>query len=862
MTTRQQHILRLSLALQLLVVALLIRLDGVVGSTITVKEPRKGEMICEYNGNAVFCTFRAETGDKKYNWSDMRFNNHHSLAATVSYSVETENDRMGRIAEAEAPVPKATPREKEMATATATKTETLERVAQTTDNTARQAGPIVVGEAYYRPPYQEQYGSAVGGVLLDFHARGFNAGGLHDNDASIDLVAWYFELGHAHMDDAEYGVVFDEHIVESNHANHPKNYHIQLALQAYQWASSALYKMTSQNEFLELDPAEEGDKEKMIRLQYYAIIEFTKGEAYSLMGGGRDGDHSNNGQEEDEASYALALECYRKANIAYEKLRYLYAKLASVALVDDDDEYFNEERYFLIENFYAHSCFQLGMSLYSKLILTQNAEVFESNEKIMDLVKSSFGLEEDANEEDLVAALLDQANGGIGGGGGMVGGRGGGVGGSSSFSFSVDDVPDLSYWGATDMYGDKADAEERNAHLVEITALLDTAILTYQQHTQPLISSDGRVVKVTVNGVPRKSIQELEQDERLFEWRSSLAMAYQSAAVIATYRNQHIRSRELVNSALEIYTDVILPFYYEQEEREKRTKRGRYNRDFHRSLRMSETSSPTSITAMTRGYAEVSAGHLYVTLADTAMKFGGYEDSKRSYSQAMDWHMQHNLSPEPGGYFNTLYGDEVSLHQYEDFVTTYREELDKYNNDLKAGYIYRDDLYEAQMHLTIAPMYMAMGKARPAIRFYKDAVTVYERITTDDLSNESNKLALLSLADARFELALAYFHDRKFPESNEQHALSCDAYQRIYGEGTPPQPEGAAAIEDMKDTIIESYGEDYYEQIKAYYEGSGTGSGGVGMGNSGAWGNDPKVATNFDVLGYHNETETWIDDEL
>ena len=846
MATGQQHILRLSLAFQLLVATtlLLVRLNGVVGSTITVEEPGKGEMICEHNGNAIlFCTFRAETGDKKYDWSDTRFNHHHSLAATVSYSVDTEpkNDRMASRAEAEAPVPKATPREEVMTTATSTSTsaETSGRIAQTTDNTAaRQAGPIVVGEASYRPPYQEQYGSAVGDVLLDIHARGFNAEGLHDNEASIDLVALYFQLGHAHMDDAEYGVVFDEHIVESNHANHPGNYHIQLALQAYQCASSALYKLTSHDEFLELNPVEEGDKDKMIRLQYYAIIEFTKGEAYSLMGGGRDGEHSNNGEGEDAASHDLALECYRKAHSAYEKLRFLYAKLASVATVDDDDEYFNDERYFLIETFYAHSCFQLGMSLYSKLILTQNGEVFEFNEKIMDLMKSSLGLEEGANEDDLVAALLDQDNGGIGGGGGM---GGSGVGGAASFSFSVENVPDLSYWGATDMFGDKADAEERNAHLVEITALLDTAILVYQQHAHPSISSDDRAVKVTVNGAPRKSIQELERDERLFHWRSSLAMAYQSAAVIATYRNQHIRSRELVNSALEIYTDAILPFYHEQEEREKRTQRRRHNRDFHQSLRISETSSPTSIVAMTRGYAEVTAGHLYVTLADTAMKLGGYEDSKRSYSQAMDWHMRHNLSPEPDGYFNTLYGDEVSLRQYEDFLTTAREELDDYNNDLKAGYIYRDDLYEAHLHVTIAPMYMKMGKARPAIRFYKDAVTAFERITTDDLSNESNKLAHLSLADARFELALAYFHDRKFSESNTQHALSCDAYQRILGEGTPPQPE-----------------DNFNQQIKAFYEGSG----GVGTGNSVDEGNDPKVAMNFDVLGYHNETETWSDEEL
>jgi tetratricopeptide (TPR) repeat protein len=407
------------------------------------------------------------------------------------------------------------------------------------------------------------------------------------------------------------------------------------------------------------------------------------------------------------------------------------------------------------------------------------------------------------------------------------------------------------------------DSEERNAQLLEIAGLLDTAILTYQQHAHPKkpspSSEDGEKFKVILNGIRRKSMEELEEEERLFHWRSSLALAYQNAATIATARNQHIRSRELLNHALELYTDTILPYYSEQDVREKRLKRSRSNTDGgdirgrHRGRGKLQTSSPNSMSTMTRGYAEVSAGHLYVTLADTAMKLGGYEDSKQAYSKAMDWHMQHKLSPTADGTFNSLYGDEMGLRQYKDFAETYVQELEQYWEDLRTGYVYRDDLYEAQILLTLAPLYMAMGQAAPAIRYYKKAITAYESSTTGDLTNESNKLAVLSQGDSHFGLATAYFHAGRYTESKEQHVKSCNIYQRVYGEGTPPQPEGEAAIEDMKDLIIDNYGEEYYEQLKAYYDGSGTGTGG-GAGIGGEGGSNPKLATNFDIQGYHNET--------
>lgn len=758
--------------------------------------------------------------------------------------------------------------------------------------------PIVVGHASYRPPYLEQYGSAVGTVLLDYHDRGF-----HDDDKpSMDLVEWYVRLGHAHMDDAEFGVVFQE---EENgrartphHANHPKNYHIELALQAYTWASHTLFQKTSEAEFLEMDPAAEEDKDKMLRLMNYATIEYFKGEAYTLAGG-VDAMHPS---VQDEEFHLSALQAYRKAHAAFETLRYLYARLATNQKAasegsnhydyygnnnddndgDDGQYYFNEDRYFAIEKYYADSCFQLGLSLYSKLILNQNAQILESNEKIMDLVKSKFGLEED--DLELVQSLLDQANGGMGGGSGGSSGKGGGRGGNSIFPGieSLADLSDLLHLG-----DDKG--EDWNAALVEIAALLDTAILTYQQHANPSSSSsmpssekkEKRKFKVIVNGVPRKSIQELEEEERSFHWRASLVAVYQNAAVIATTRNQHIRSRELMNLALELYTDVIIPYYREQEDRDKRLKNtGASGRERHRSSPGLSSENPASLTTMTREFAEVSVGQLYVTLSDTSLKLGAYEDAKNAYAEAMNWHMEHKIMPASDGMFDSLQGDEASKHQYQEFATTYRQELDQYLQNVKKGYVYQDDSYEASMLLTIAPLYMALGQAQPAIRFYKDAIAAFERFVTDDLTNSSNRLAVLNVADARLGLSTAYFHEMLYMKSKEEHSLACQAYQKVYGEGTPPQYDGEGTLEEMKDMIVENYGEAYYEQLKTYYgDASGTG---VGTRGSDGGNTNPKVAVkDFDVFGSNNETileedeyedesdlhgedgdETWSNDEL
>jgi len=834
---------------------LLLRLDALVGSTPTeyVAKEEVDEMLCERrtvtNSNekrsVLVCTFVVNENPNSESTNTYR--------SCVSLENEDEADDCvtAQVSIAKESRSKTKPQSAATEISNNEKVATENEQSQTIGDASATLGrpkneassrPIIMGEASYRPPYREQYGLSVGDALLHFHDNDLRAGKLEDNEPSVKLVSWCLDLGHAHMEDAEIGMVFEDgDRTISSQDDHPKIYHVELALQAYNWASKTLFAMTKETEFLDIDPTVEDDKEKMIQLQYYAVVEYAKGEALTIAG------EDNIASSSFNEFYSSALDSYRKAQASFENLRYIYAKLSKT---DNDKDYFHEERYYFIEKVYANSCFQLAVSLYSKLIFEQNEKINRANEKIIELTKTGLGVE--GEELDIVTALMDQANGGMGGGK---------LGGSSNGAFTgIESLGDLNNildgnW-MDDEFG-FGDSEDEKFALEEITGLLDTAILTYQQHANPQPSNnDGKETKpmmVIVNGVPRKSLEEYQEDERLFPWQSSLAMAYEKAATVATMRNQHIRSRELMNLALEVYLDAIIPYYREQETRERKLER---NGEILLDSRSS--SSTPSISTMSREYAEVSAGHLYVTMADTTLKLGSYEDAKDAYSKAMEWHRQYQLTPEPDGIFNTLLGDEVSLRQYEDFVSTFRQELDQYLKSVKIGYLYRDDSYEAGMLLSIAPLYMAMGKAEPAIRFYKDAISAYERFTKDTRTNKSNKVAVLGLADARFGLATAYFHVRRFEESKVEHALSCDIYQEMFGEGTPPQTESEAALEEMKDMIVESYGEEYYEKLKSYYSDSGDAGNGVGKGSEGS--NKPTVVTNFDAFGHNNET-MWEDED-
>lgn len=272
------------------------------------------------------------------------------------------------------------------------------------------------------------------------------------------------------------------------------------------------------------------------------------------------------------------------------------------------------------------------------------------------------------------------------------------------------------------------------------------------------------------------------------------------------------------------------------------------------------------LSSMTHDYAKAAVGELYQTLTETALSLGMYADSKEFYAKAMDWHVSHYLAPSPDGEFNALAGDDVTRRQYQDFLASYRSEL-----EVSASGFYRDDQYEAEIHVTMAAMYMSLGDARAATRSYKEAIQAYRRILGKKKDDDT---VLSNVAEAQAGLARALYHSRKYSESSTEYQKSTDAYLSIYGEGAPPKPQYETALEDMRDEIIKNYGEGYYELLRAQYglesSESNNNNGAETNGNSKSVGgasngdfhryNGPKI-TNYDVFGYANETEHVDDDE-
>jgi hypothetical protein len=770
-----------------------------------------------------------------------------------------------------------------------------------------------------------------------------------NNITTKELIDWYLELGRAHMNDA-YLLLAKATATASSSSNdgnsnknnvnnndyllqHPnKKYHIELAINSYNIAKRTLRYLTDEAEMNPLIQSNKDTKNRKgvdntfddinLRLHYQSIIYYNLGIAYSDMIGSNSVDDgslpkTDSSSQEDKAYSEKSVSNLHSAQSSYEKLRYAYSTKGNDDNNNDDndDNDKDETNYDRIEKGYADSCNKLGMALYHNMIFKENEKVSDLNDKTMKLVKSTFGLDSDASENDIVTALMAQAMGGGGGAGnGAAGnagaGAGAGAGGAYTFTLDLDDVDGL----FGDMMGDGDDIlsgifdmggigggigldglggdnnnksnEKKKKLLNEISTYIDTAILTYQYHANypPSPSSQHNKKKngsssegfiVIVNGVKRKSKKEMKEEIRILNWRYSLAISYQNAAMIATIQNKHIRSRELMNLALELYLNIIIPYY-------------KNNND------SSSSSSSTVITSnpgsMTFDNAKTSVGDLYVSLADVAIQLGQYKDGKTLYTNAMDWYDEYDLKPSSpsisssirggggGGsdnlYGTTLLGDDATVHQYEEFITTYEEQLIQYKRDLKSGSIYKDDSYEAEMLMTIAPMYLSIDKSQDAINSYRDVIKVYERIASDatpeaTATNNNNddddvkghRRALLNIADAQYGLAISYFHNYQFDESLIHYTESADTYIDLYGEGNSPKDKQADKVEDMleemKDIITEQLGEEYYENImKSTTTTTGSSSNskssdGNGGGSGTSSSDHPKVA-NFDIDNYYN----------
>merc|ERR1711865_29148 len=88
-----------------------------------------------------------------------------------------------------------------------------------------------------------------------------------------------------------------------------------------------------------------------------------------------------------------------------------------------------------------------------------------------------------------------------------------------------------------------------------------------------------------------------------------------------------------------------------------------------------------------------------------------------------------------------------------------------------------------------------------------------------------------------------------------------DLYTLMYKEGNSPQNKATEQmgdmLEEMKDALTESLGEEYYEKVVRSTTGSGGATGGSKIGGGGSVVNHPKV-TNFNFDALRNGTNAFV----
>ena len=595
--------------------------------------------------------------------------------------------------------------------------------------------------------------------------------------------------------------------------------------------------------------------------------------------------------------------------------------------IDDNVVQFDEIIYYDIEKGYADSCDKLGMGLYSHMLFHQNEQVTNMNEKTMNMMKLSFGLDPDASDDEMMAALMNQAI--IGGGGGAAAGNADG--GANAFTFTVNagDIDAEGLFGDDDFEFDEDNifggaftiggasgngfggmgsgtsggdaggfgfdgkpSKKTQRLLNEIATYLDTAILTYQQHANyppssstssssiggggiPNLMNSRRKKKneknsftVIINGVKRKSKEEIYEENRIFEWRCSLAMIYGHASLIATTQQKHIRARELMNLALDLFLQSIMPIFKNtnddgaKKNQQQNQKRKEVEPAYTALLSSSKPAYANRV--MTYEYAKVSVATLYQSLSDTAFQLGHYNDSKMLYEKAMEWFTEYKLDPNPKLMYDfslssswspgSIVDDDATSQQYKELLLSFEKQLTDYKQGVKVGTIYKDDSYEAELLLSIGPMHLSLEQIADAIRTYKDAVKIYKRIQpTTDLDNKKNRRILLNLADAQSSLSAAFFLNHHYDKSFKTFKEMIDVYIMIYGEGNSPTNKESDQLGDifegMKDQLTASLGENVYEKIvQATAEGNNDG---FPSKKSGA-----TSITNFNFGALRNDTNT------
>ena len=181
----------------------------------------------------------------------------------------------------------------------------------------------------------------------------------------------------------------------------------------------------------------------------------------------------------------------------------------------------------------------------------------------------------------------------------------------------------------------------------------------------------------------------------------------------------------------------------------------------------------------------------------------------------MDWHDQYNipvpsvrsvesldpLSNEAGGLDAIIESYLVTLRNYHSMAGGRTDvENDHGNVGRDSGNSYqRDDRYEGDLHSTLGALFLSRDKADKARGHLENAVALYESHHGSKRKQNSDDL---TLADAKYNLAIALSRLRDFSESVKIHFEALDIYEELYGPGLNPLVQRLEADEKALADIL------------------------------------------------------------
>ncbi|KAI2492778.1 hypothetical protein MHU86_21783 [Fragilaria crotonensis] len=199
------------------------------------------------------------------------------------------------------------------------------------------------------------------------------------------------------------------------------------------------------------------------------------------------------------------------------------------------------------------------------------------------------------------------------------------------------------------------------------------------------------------------------------------------------------------------------------------------------SLNDLDASNPERRNAIS-GVAE-----LLYSLSDGYLQAAKYEQAKARYRDTVNWYKTYNLAPPEVSELAIMDADDA-LESAEQKLQAYTTmlygggELQIPNDNTRRGEaVYEaDELYEADLHATLGALRMARNEMHLAVIHLAEAIQRYGRYP------ESGR----SLADAKLNLAMAYFKQGEYELSIEAHEDALDDYKRVVPEGKNPLMDG------------------------------------------------------------------------